>query len=162
MKRYTIIAGVVFGCALVACANGQATSDEDGPADKPSASDLRVQSAPAPANELAGSKKPISEASLGPGITGLVELAKSDLHAKTGVQPDAIEILRAGYVTWPDASLGCPQPGYEYMQVLRNGSLILLRADKKVYSYHSGGNRAPFHCESPSRVEPLPYAPGEA
>ena len=73
-----------------------------------------------------------------------------------------IDIVDAAYVTWRDSSIGCPRPGMQYMQVLTNGSRILLRANAVLYYYHSGGSRAPFLCAKPSPNEPLPYAPGEA
>lgn len=100
--------------------------------------------------------------SAGPGMQRLVALAKKDLAARIGVQPDDIELMAADYVSWPDSSAGCPQRGIEYLQVLTSGSRIRLRAGKKNYHYHSGGNRPPFLCENPSRVDPAPYGPGEA
>ena len=105
--------------------------------------------------------KPAPPAVIPKGLERLVDLAKQDLASKTGVDARLIEIVSAAYVTWRDASLGCPEPGYQYAQVLTNGSLIILQADGKTYQYHSGGKRMPVLCDSPSRETPVPYGAGE-
>jgi hypothetical protein len=105
--------------------------------------------------------KPAPPAVIPKGLERLVELAKQDLASKTGGDARLIEIVSAAYVTWRDASLGCPEPGYQYAQVLTNGSLIILQAEGKRYRYHGGSKRLPFFCENPSRETPLPYGPGE-
>ena len=99
---------------------------------------------------------------LGPGLQRLVDMATEDLGKRLGVDASDIGVVSAEFVTWPDASLGCPQPGFQYMQVLTNGSRIELRVRKDTYHYHSGGNRRPFPCAEPSGKPPVPYAPGEA
>ena len=55
---------------------------------------------------------------------------------------------------WPDASLGCPRPGKVYPQVVKEGFLIRLRLEKRVYRYHGGQGGAPFLCESPAPTTP--------
>lgn len=92
---------------------------------------------------------------------GLADLARKDLSGILKVPAEEIEFLSGKFVTWRDASLGCPQPGMAYAQVLSNGSLIKLRAQGKLYQYHSGEKRAPFLCRNPSKNEPLPYEFGE-
>lgn len=42
----------------------------------------------------------------------------------------------AGNVTWSDTSLGCPQPGQVYAQVLTPGYRITLYAPTLIYEYH--------------------------
>jgi hypothetical protein len=87
------------------------------------------------------------------GSQDLISLAKEDLVARLGIDIYKIELLSFEAVTWRDGSLGCPQPGMGYIQVLIDGHRILLRAEGKVYHYHSGGNEAPFLCRNPQ--EPL-------
>ncbi len=77
----------------------------------------------------------------------LVSQAKEDLAERLGVTLDQIELLSFEEVVWPDASLGCPQPGMRYIQVPQDGALIRLSAEGQVYDYHSGGNRGVFLCE---------------
>lgn len=84
--------------------------------------------------------------------------AVDDLAALLGLEPNAIEVVSVEMVVWPDGSLGCPQPGMAYIQVLQDGLRIRLAADGVVYEYHSGGNRAPFLCKNPT--EPAPPGVG--
>ena len=100
--------------------------------------------------------------SLGPGLQRLADLAVTDLATNLNVDEEIIEVVEAQFVTWRDSSAGCPRPGMQYMQVLTNGSRIVLRVDGTIYHYHSGGNRPPFYCAKPSSIEPLPYSHGEA
>jgi hypothetical protein len=86
---------------------------------------------------------------LGTGEQQLVSQARADLSERLGVAPDQIELMAFDAVTWPDGSLGCPQPGMAYTQVLVDGARIVLAYNGQTYEYHSGGRRAPFWCENP-------------
>ena len=148
---------------LAACNSAQTLADQDETQiDQAPAGELRLQPVPGatievmPGNEFAAGQEKI-----GPGLQRLVDLATKDLVEKEGIEATQVEVLQAAYVSWPDSSLGCPQPGYQYMQVVTNGSRIVLKVDKQVYFYHSGGNKPPFPCVKPSKSKPLPYAPGE-
>jgi hypothetical protein len=81
----------------------------------------------------------------------LVSQAKEDLAGRLGVPISAIELLNIEEVTWRDSSMGCPQPGMAYTQVLVNGSLIQLQHKETAYQYHSGRGRTPFLCENPPK-----------
>jgi hypothetical protein len=91
-----------------------------------------------------------------PGMEGLIEMAREDLAKRLSIRADEIEVLEAKAVVWPDASLGCPQPGMRYKQVPMDGALIRLLVEGKVYEYHSGGGRAPFLCEQPLKLQKDP------
>ncbi len=88
-----------------------------------------------------------------PTMQGLVEQAKADLARRLSVPADQIELIEAIRVDWPDSSLGCPEPGGEYLHVWIVGELIRLRVDGRVYEYHSGQNRPPFLCQ-PTKKAP--------
>ncbi len=88
-----------------------------------------------------------------PGLAPLLTQAKEDLAQRLSVPVDQIEVLEARAVVWPDASLGCPQPGMKYKQVPMDGALIRLVVDGQVYEYHSGGSRDPFLCEQPLKPQ---------
>ena len=96
-----------------------------------------------------------------PGMQSFVDMAIKDLASTKSIDPAEIEVLQASPVVWPDSSLGCPQPDRGYMQVLTDGARIVLRANGRVYHYHSGGNRKPFLCEKPSKATPPGNAPSE-
>ena len=80
---------------------------------------------------------------------GPVEQAKADLVQRLGVDAAAVKVISSTEVTWPDGSLGCPEPGMHYTQALVPGNRTVLEAGGKQYHYHSGGHRAPFLCEQP-------------
>ena len=76
-----------------------------------------------------------------------VTFAKEDLASRLNLPLELVEVLEVQFKTWSDGSLGCPQPGRMYTQVLQEGLLIRLQAEGKVYNYHSGGMRDPFLCD---------------
>jgi hypothetical protein len=67
----------------------------------------------------------------------LVDMAKADLAQRTGVSVAQIQTVRVEAVDWPDASLGCPQPGKMYAQVITPGYQIVLSIPDKEYDYHT-------------------------
>ena len=77
----------------------------------------------------------------------LITQAKEDLAERLGMPTTEIKLLSFEEVVWPDASLGCPQPGWRYKQVPSDGALIRLSVEGQVYDYHSGGSRGVFLCE---------------
>ena len=86
-----------------------------------------------------------------PALRELVTWARKDLAGRLDVEPETIDLLEISDVQWPDGSLGCPEPGKAYPQVVLEGQLIRLRSGKRVYRYHRGQGGAPFLCESPAR-----------
>jgi len=87
-------------------------------------------------------------------IEALIGKAKSDLAERLSITVDDIDLLEVSTVTWSDSSLGCPQNGMAYAQVLTPGYLLRMSYDAKEYSYHAGQDSDPFYCENPS--QPLP------
>ena len=77
----------------------------------------------------------------------LISKAKKDLAERLAIGADEIETFDFQFVEWPDSSLGCPQPGMMYAQVLQDGMFIQLKFEGNLYNYHSGGGRDPFLCE---------------
>jgi hypothetical protein len=86
-----------------------------------------------------------------PGLASRVTLAVADLSERLAVAETEIEVISAQPVSWPDSSLGCPEPGMQYAQVVTDGALIELGSGGQTYSYHMGGSTyVPFLCESPA------------
>ena len=81
-------------------------------------------------------------------IAQVAELARADLAVRLQVDPTQIEIVAAERVTWPDGSLGCPQPGEFYTQALVDGFRVVLGHASRVYLYHAGSDALPFLCPS--------------
>ncbi|MGE5262940.1 MAG: hypothetical protein ACM3S0_06130 [Acidobacteriota bacterium] len=97
-------------------------------------------------NQMSATPNPTSP----PTEMAQVTQAKQDLSKRLSVSADQIELVTFTPVTWPDGSLGCPEPGMMYTQVLVEGYRIQLRSGGQVYEYHGGGTRAPFLCAKPS------------
>lgn len=83
-----------------------------------------------------------------------IDQATTDLATRLDIDATSITTVSAVLVTWNDSSLGCPQPGMQYLQVLQDGAVIELRVDDTIYRYHSGGNSGPFPCDRP--LDPPP------
>lgn len=89
----------------------------------------------------------------------LVDAAVADLAARLGVGEGEIEVLRVEDFTWPDASLGCPQEGKAYAQVMVDGSRVLLQNGERVYDYHAGDDGEIFFCPSDERDGGYDFVP---
>jgi len=74
----------------------------------------------------------------------LVALAKADLAQRLNVGPNEIAVQSVEPVEFPDASLGVPELGKLYAQVITPGYVIRLVVDDAVYEYHGSGDRVVF------------------
>ncbi len=72
--------------------------------------------------------------------------ARDDLAARLGLSVDEILLVSAEAVEWPDSSMGCPQEGMDYAQVMVPGYLIVLAAGGQTYEYHTDYQQI-FLCE---------------
>ncbi|MFL0811542.1 MAG: hypothetical protein K6L76_14075 [Agarilytica sp.] len=68
--------------------------------------------------------------------------AISMLSAKLKAAIEDIGVVSTEAVTWGDASLGCPEPGKMYMQIVTPGYRVLLQHAAKKYSIHMDTRRA--------------------
>ena len=67
----------------------------------------------------------------------VVVAAKQYLADELGVASDEIAAIAIEPAQWPDASLGCPEPGKAYAQVITLGYRIVLEAEQKEYELHT-------------------------
>lgn len=77
------------------------------------------------------------------------QLATDTLKGKLSIDANRISVIHVSMIDWPDTSLGCPSAGTSYLQMITRGSLVLLKANKKAYRVHIGGDRAVV-CEKPA------------
>lgn len=114
------VAPVVFSfIVLVAVASGCAATTGDPNAQEPTSSpDVSFTSVESSADKTAA-------------------LVKSDLAVKLAIQTSDIKVLSVAEVQWNDSSLGCPEEGKVYLQVIIPGYLIKLEANGKTYEYHT-------------------------
>ena len=81
--------------------------------------------------------------------TELIERMVADLAERAGAATDPIEIREAEAVTWPDAALGCPEPGRMYAQMLVPGFRVVLEVGGRSYDYHAAESGRFVLCETP-------------
>ena len=92
-----------------------------------------------------------------PSLQNLIEQAKEDLAQRLSTSATEITVVDARDVVWSNSSLGCPQPGMLYAEVLTPGYLILLNANRQDYEYHAGKSSDAFYYERPDPpVEGMP------
>ncbi len=73
---------------------------------------------------------------------GILDSILSEAAALANVAREQLVIVRAESVVWNDGSLGCPEPGMMYTQMLVNGYWVVTEAAGKTYDYRvsSGGS----------------------
>lgn len=101
---------------------------------------------------------PTSPLPVDAGLQNLIEKARADLANRLTVSANEISLVEATSVTWPDSSLGCPQEGMVYTQVLTPGYLILLEQGGNTFEYHASSGDTIVTCDNPS--PPVPGSPG--
>ncbi|MEE6281511.1 hypothetical protein [Georgenia sunbinii] len=83
-----------------------------------------------------------------------VVAAVADLAEHLGIAPDDVSVVSLESVTWPDGSLGCPQPGMSYTQALVPGTRLVLGAEGAEYAYHAGSEPDLTRCDRPQQPAP--------
>ncbi|HWP62575.1 MAG TPA: hypothetical protein VNO86_03810 [Candidatus Binatia bacterium] len=77
-----------------------------------------------------------------------------DAAERTGADPATARVLRAEAVTWSDGSLGCPEPGMFYIQVLIDGYWVVVEIGGQTLDYRVGSHGAFRLCEEPTSGAP--------
>jgi hypothetical protein len=112
------------------------TAVDRGIDDSPLATPAPVAESPVATPEAGGITMPGDEV-----LAQLIERARARLLEEIdGLSAEDITLGSAEAVDWPDGSLGCPQPGMMYGQVITRGYLIILEADGETYPFHTDAN----------------------
>ena len=85
----------------------------------------------------------------------LMAKATADLAQHLDVVPDEVAVVSVEPFEFPDVSLGVPEPGRSYAEVVVPGFIIRLAAGGEISEYHGGTNRAVRVPEGP---QPEPSA----
>jgi hypothetical protein len=106
---------------------------------------------------------PTAPSPVGSGLDTLIQSARKDLAQRLSIKPDQIEVVEARSVVWPNAAMGCPQPGKTYAQVLTHGFVVVLEAKDRAYRYHADSGDRLILCEgeTTSPLPTIPVTPGE-
>jgi hypothetical protein len=93
---------------------------------------------------------------IAPQLQPMVRLALEDAARRSGRDAATLQVTLAVPVTWPDRSMGCPQPDRMYAQVLSPGYRILIVAGSETLEYHGAGQGEPFLCPAARLQAPVP------
>jgi hypothetical protein len=86
---------------------------------------------------IAGCAAAQAERPMNPTLESITETVLEDAARRTGIDRPSLTVERAIAVTWPDGSLGCPQPGMNYTMALVPGFRIIVRAGEQRFDYHA-------------------------
>ena len=141
-----LLAAFVAGCSSAASPTPSVAA--------PSVAQSGAVSQPSPADSVTRPSFP----ALSPGAdpTGKpVVLPKSvldpilaDAASRSGVAVDRLVVVTALSITWSDGSMGCPEPGQVYTQVILEGYRVSIRADTTTYDYRGAGMNGFKLCKS--------------
>jgi hypothetical protein len=79
-------------------------------------------------------------------LQAMVRLALDDAARRSGRDAATLQVKLAEQVTWPDGSIGCPQPDRMYTQALVPGYRIVIAAGSELLEYHGAGQGTPGYC----------------
>jgi hypothetical protein len=80
-------------------------------------------------------------------MRAMSDLARQKLAEELEIAVDQIKVVSADPVYWSDASLGCPQPGMTYQQVITPGYRITLFTGNDLYVYHTDTVQTVVRCQ---------------
>jgi hypothetical protein len=86
---------------------------------------------------------------------GILDPILKEAAALAKVSHEQLMIVRAQSVIWGDGSLGCPEPGMMYTQMLVNGYWIVIEAAGKQYDFRVGSGGSFILCPSGRGHPPL-------
>lgn len=162
MKRLGI-GLLIMGMLLSACGQAAPTPDEEVIVPTP------TRISPAGADESPISVLP-TPAPLSPAAQDAAEMLKDEVAEEVGVAPEELEVISAEEVQWSDTSLGCPEPGVMYAQVIVPGwKIIFLDAAGESYEVHTDKEQERFvMCDQDQDQKkeppatPQPLTPGDS
>jgi hypothetical protein len=74
----------------------------------------------------------------------LVRAAMLDLVEREQIEVNQITVEEVTETEFSDTSLGVPEPGQSYAQIITPGYVIVLEADGEIYQYHGAETRVVF------------------
>jgi hypothetical protein len=91
---------------------------------------------PSPADGSSGKPGTSQHAAL---PASIIDPIVAEAAARLGVDAAAVTIVEAEAQTFPDGSLGCPEPGMMYTQALVDGYQVIVEANGTQLDYRGSG-----------------------
>ncbi|HEY3313528.1 MAG TPA: hypothetical protein VGK00_17955 [Anaerolineales bacterium] len=85
----------------------------------------------------------------GSSLDSLQASAMQDLAQRQSTRLEDIKVIETREETWPDTSLGCPQPDMMYAQMVTPGYVIVLSSPGGQFEYHTDRNMTVVQCAHP-------------
>jgi hypothetical protein len=145
-----IIASLLFASLVAACA---ASAEEPKSTPRAMAPPTRI---PSPALDEQPAGQPVSTAQIPREVRRAVV---ADAAKRFAVPESSVVLVRAEQVTWPDASLGCPEPETMYTQALVPGFRVVAKTSGGELLYHTDTHGLARNCqvqEGPGLPIPAP------
>ncbi|MBI3971528.1 MAG: hypothetical protein HY332_09585 [Chloroflexi bacterium] len=111
------------------------------PPTSPAATPPPAAPAPTPAGDTAVPAIP-------PEAQPAVDAALRDAAARLAVPREQLRVMRVEAVEWSDSSLGCPQPGMFYLQVITPGYLVVVASPGGQLEYHTDTRGRAVFCRT--------------
>jgi len=89
-------------------------------------------------------------------LQSVTDAVLADASKRTGIEAAKLEIVESVAVTWPDGSLGCPEPGMNYTMALVPGYRIRIKVDEQLLNYHASARGHWVFCPVGRAVDPAP------
>jgi len=143
----------LLSIALAGCGVSQMDTGNTSPLTPSAPKETDSASTPSPATPREWDdmpKDPPLPFAADPGPQALIERAKADLTQRLSIPASQIKAFDTKEVFWPDASLGCPQPGIAYAQIPTPGYLIMLVHSGAQFEYHADTHGNTLYCENPT------------
>jgi len=80
-------------------------------------------------------------------LSGAAAMAVQTVATHLGVPAAELKVVSDDAVDFSDSSLGCPQPGMSYLQVITPGHKVVVDYAGQMYDVRVSGGRA-FICET--------------
>lgn len=87
--------------------------------------------------EVAPTLTPTPEAEVQVTMNGIIEKAKVKLAEYLGISKEQIEVISSKQIDWSDTSLGAPEEGMLYAQVITPGYKIVMKVEEVEYAAHT-------------------------
>lgn len=139
MKLLHFATLLLLAMAVVACGTSVDSVPDTG-TDVPS-SETAAESSPLsppptpPSNQPEQEESPVTTPS--EETAQVVAVAKERLARELDTSTEVVEILAVEPTEWSDASLGCPEPGKMYAQVVTPGYRVLLEVEGEQFEVHT-------------------------
>jgi hypothetical protein len=93
-------------------------------------------------------------------VEQVIQVVQKDLAQRLGQAAEAIQLVSVEAVEWSDTSLGCPQPGMMYAQIITSEFCVVLEAEGKGYGYHTDVGQFVVLCGMNGlSIDPVPLMP---